>query len=89
MAQALNIAFRDGTQIVRAEYFAHNQRIQKLLEKLGGTVCDYISCGSIQDGIPIDWKVTEIRNGDFFRTISESRVNTKSINPPEDLQAHA
>jgi len=87
VSQALNIAFRDGTQVVKAEFFAHNYRIQKLLEKLGGTVSDYITCGSIQNGKLIDWKVVEITQLDYLRSYQEYLANPQSILSPEDIPA--
>jgi RimJ/RimL family protein N-acetyltransferase len=73
VSKVLKTAFDSGTKIVRAEFFASNKRIQRFLEKLGGTVSDYITCGSMQNGIPIDWKVIDVTDADFHRTMHESR----------------
>jgi RimJ/RimL family protein N-acetyltransferase len=85
VAFALRIAFSDGIKAVRAEVFAHNQRVQKFLAKLGGVVIDYIPSGSIQNGVPIDWKVVEVTASDFLRAYqghgadSERSVSSKDI----------
>lgn len=65
VSQALQGAFAGTTKRVRAEYFANNRRIERLLEKLGGKVIGYIPCGSMQNGIPIDWKALEIAADDY------------------------
>jgi RimJ/RimL family protein N-acetyltransferase len=65
LIQLLTKAFEDGADVVKAEFFSHNHRVQRFLEKLGGTIVDYIFCGSTQDGIPIDWKALEITAAAF------------------------
>ena len=74
----LDSAFNIGVQAVRAEYFASNKRVQRFLEKFGGTVCDYIRCGSLQNGVPIDWKVTEILQPDYVAIRRNQKQDVKS-----------